>query len=76
MTKTKTKTKLDASEAKVLTAHDKGELKSVATEAELAEFMASAPATSVKSRRANARTVAAVKVATAGRSSPASLDDF
>jgi hypothetical protein len=71
-----TKTKLDAFEAKVLAAYDKGELKSVATEAELAEFRASARATGVKSRRANGRTVAAVKAAKAGRSSAVSLEDL
>jgi predicted DNA binding CopG/RHH family protein len=48
-------TKLDAYEAEVLAAFDKGELKSVATKAELAKFRAAARATAVKDKRVNIR---------------------
>jgi hypothetical protein len=71
-----TKTKLGAFEAELLAAYDKGELKSVATKAELARFREAARATCVESLPVNARTVAAVKAAKAEQSSPASLDDF
>jgi len=60
----------------VLAAYDKGILKSVANKAELARFREAARATSVKSLPVNARTVAAVKAAKAGRPSPVSLDDL
>ena len=47
--------KVDAYEQEVLTAFEKGVLKSVATKAELAKFKASARATAVKDRRVNIR---------------------
>ncbi|MBH1962263.1 MAG: hypothetical protein I8H82_06620 [Rhodocyclales bacterium] len=47
--------KIDAYEHDVLTAFEKGQLKSVATKAELAKFKAAARATSIKDRRVNIR---------------------
>ena len=47
--------KIDACELEVLTAFDKGQLKSVATKAELAKFKAAARATAIKNRRVNIR---------------------
>jgi predicted DNA binding CopG/RHH family protein len=47
--------KIDAYEHEVLTAFEKGQLKSVATKAELAKFKAAARATSIKDRRVNIR---------------------
>jgi predicted DNA binding CopG/RHH family protein len=47
--------KIDAYELEVLTAFDKGQLKSVATKAELAKFKAAARATAIKDRRVNIR---------------------
>jgi predicted DNA binding CopG/RHH family protein len=47
--------KLDAYEAEVLAAFNKGALKSVATKAELAQLRASARATAVKDKRVNIR---------------------
>lgn len=47
--------KIDAYEQEVLTAFEKGTLKSVATKAELAKFKAAARATAVKDRRVNIR---------------------
>ncbi|MDA8261042.1 MAG: hypothetical protein M0Z99_36290 [Betaproteobacteria bacterium] len=47
--------KIDAYEHEVLTAFDKGQLKSVATKAELAKFKAAARATAIKDRRVNIR---------------------
>ena len=47
--------KIDADEHEVLTAFEKGQLKSVATKAELAKFKAAARATSIKDRRVNIR---------------------
>ena len=47
--------KIDAYELQVLTAFDKGQLKSVATKAELAKFKAAARATAIKDRRVNIR---------------------
>jgi predicted DNA binding CopG/RHH family protein len=47
--------KVDAYEQEVLTAFEKGVLKSVATKAELAKFKAAARATAVKDRRVNIR---------------------
>ena len=47
--------KMDAYEQEVLTAFEKGVLKSVATKAELAKFKAAARATAVKDRRVNIR---------------------
>jgi predicted DNA binding CopG/RHH family protein len=47
--------KIDAYENEVLTAFDKGQLKSVATKAELAKFKAAARATGIKDRRVNIR---------------------
>ena len=47
--------KIDASELEVLGAFDKGQLKSVATKAELAKFKAAARATAIKDRRVNIR---------------------
>ena len=46
---------MDAYEQEVLTAFEKGVLKSVATKAELAKFKAAARATAVKDRRVNIR---------------------
>jgi len=48
-------TKLDAYETEVLAAFGRGELKSVATKAELAKFRAAARATAVKDKRVNIR---------------------
>ncbi|RLJ64654.1 hypothetical protein [Sulfurisoma sediminicola] len=47
--------KIDSYELEVLTAFDKGQLKSVATKAELAKFKAAARATAIKDRRVNIR---------------------
>jgi predicted DNA binding CopG/RHH family protein len=47
--------KIDAYEHEVLTAFENGELKSVATKAELAKFKAAARATAIKDRRVNIR---------------------
>lgn len=47
--------RIDAYESEVLTAYEKGELKSVATKAELAKFKAAARATATKDRRVNIR---------------------
>jgi len=47
--------KIDAYEHEVLTAFEKGRLKSVATKAELAKFKAAARATAIKDRRVNIR---------------------
>ena len=47
--------KIDAYEDEVLTAFEKGQLKSVATKAELAKFKAAARATAIKDRRVNIR---------------------
>lgn len=47
--------KIDAYENEVLTAFDAGQLKSVATKAELAKFKAAARATAIKDRRVNIR---------------------
>lgn len=47
--------KIDAYELEVLTAFEKGQLKSVATKAELAKFKAAARATAIKDRRVNIR---------------------
>ncbi len=47
--------KIDAYEAKVLEAFEKGKLKSVATKAELARLKAAARATAIKDRRVNIR---------------------
>ena len=47
--------KVDSYELEVLTAFDKGQLKSVATKAELAKFKAAARATAIKDRRVNIR---------------------
>lgn len=47
--------KIDAYEQEVLTAFEKGVLKSVAIKAELAKFKAVAPAIAVKDRRVNVR---------------------
>ena len=47
--------KIDAYEAEVLSAFEKGTLKSVATKAELAKFKAVARATAIKDRRVNIR---------------------
>ncbi len=50
-----TTTKLDAYERKILSAYEKGRLKSVASKAELAKFKAAARATALKDRRINIR---------------------
>lgn len=47
--------KIDTYENEVLSAFDKGQLKSVATKAELAKFKAAARATAIKDRRVNIR---------------------
>jgi predicted DNA binding CopG/RHH family protein len=47
--------RIDDYESEVLTAYEKGELKSVATKAELAKFKAAARATAIKDRRVNIR---------------------
>ncbi len=47
--------KIDAYEHELLTAFEKGQLKSVATKAELAKFKAAARATAIKDRRVNIR---------------------
>lgn len=47
--------KIDPYEAELLTAFEKGALKSVATKAELAKFKAAARATAIKDRRVNIR---------------------
>jgi predicted DNA binding CopG/RHH family protein len=47
--------KTDAYEAELLSAFDKGTLKSVATKAELSKFKAAARATAIKDRRVNIR---------------------
>ena len=47
--------KTDAYEQDVLSAYEKGKLKSVATKAELAKFKAAARATAIKDRRVNIR---------------------
>ena len=47
--------KIDREELKILRAFEKGELKSVATKAELAKFNAAARATAIKDRRVNIR---------------------
>src|SRR3989338_948491 len=47
--------KIDEYELEVLTAFEKGQLKSVATKAELAKFKAAARATAIKDRRVNIR---------------------
>ena len=47
--------KIDAYENEVLTAFEKGQLKSIATKAALAKFKAAARATAIKDRRVNIR---------------------
>jgi predicted DNA binding CopG/RHH family protein len=47
--------RVDEYELEVLTAYDKGELKSIATRAELARFKAAVRATAIKDRRVNIR---------------------
>jgi predicted DNA binding CopG/RHH family protein len=47
--------KVDVYELEVLTAYEKGKLKSVATKAELAKLKAAARATAIKDRRVNIR---------------------
>ncbi|MCU0787722.1 MAG: hypothetical protein MUC91_05960 [Verrucomicrobia bacterium] len=47
--------KIDEYELEVLSAFEKGQLKSVATKAELAKFKAAARATAIKDRRVNIR---------------------
>ena len=47
--------KIDADELEVLTAFEQGQLKSVASKAELAKFKAAARATAIKDRRVNIR---------------------
>lgn len=46
---------IDKDEFEILSAYDKGKLKSVATKAELARFKAAARATAIKDRRVNIR---------------------
>jgi predicted DNA binding CopG/RHH family protein len=47
--------KIDAYESEILSAYEQGQLKSVATKAELAKFKAAARATGIKDRRVNIR---------------------
>lgn len=47
--------KIDPYELEILSAYEKGRLKSVATKAELAKFKATARATAIKDRRVNIR---------------------
>lgn len=47
--------RLDAYETEVLSAYDKGKLKSVATKSEIAKFKAAARATAIKDKRVNIR---------------------
>ena len=47
--------KIDDDELEILSAYDKGRLKSIATKAELAKFKAAARATAIKDRRVNIR---------------------
>lgn len=47
--------KIDAYEDEILSSYEKGQLKSVATKAELAKFKAAARATAIKDRRVNIR---------------------
>lgn len=47
--------KSDAYEREILSAYEKGKLKSIATKAELAKFKAAARATAIKDRRVNIR---------------------
>ena len=47
--------KIDDDELEVLSAYEKGKLKSVATKGELAKFKAAARATAIKDRRVNIR---------------------
>ncbi len=47
--------KIDTDELEILTAFEKGQLKSIATKTELAKFKAAARATSIKDRRVNIR---------------------
>ena len=47
--------KIEAYEREILTAFDKGNLKSIATKAELEKFRQAARATAVKDRRVNIR---------------------
>lgn len=47
--------KIDDYELEVLSAYERGKLKSVATKAELAKFKAAARATAIKDRRVNIR---------------------
>ena len=47
--------KIDAYESELLSAFEKGTLKSVATKAELSKFRAAARATAIKDRRVNIR---------------------
>lgn len=47
--------KIDEYEREILAAYEKGQLKSVATKAEIAKFRAAARATAIKDRRVNIR---------------------
>jgi predicted DNA binding CopG/RHH family protein len=47
--------KIDKDELEILSAYDKGQLKSVATKAELAKLKTAARATAIKDRRVNIR---------------------
>jgi predicted DNA binding CopG/RHH family protein len=47
--------KIDDYEREILKAYEKGQLKSIATKAELAKFKAAARATAIKDRRVNIR---------------------
>lgn len=47
--------KIDSYEKEILTAYERGNLKSVATKSELAKFKAAARATAIKDRRVNIR---------------------
>ena len=47
--------KIDDDELEILSAYEKGKLKSVASKSELAKFKAAARATAIKDRRVNIR---------------------
>ena len=68
--------KTDAYEAELLAAFDKGALKSVASQTELAKFEAAARATSLTDKLRNPCTLAATQAALDGRASNVSLDDL
>jgi hypothetical protein len=68
--------KTGADEARLLAEFNKGALKSVATQAELAKLKAAARGTSVKHKPGNSRTLAAVRAAKSGKAAKIPLDDL